>query len=223
MKKIIGLCVIGGLIATTGTAQIKKGTVLLGGQIAGGNYKSTSTGIPVDIDTKNKAANFQISAGTAIKENRIIGIYGGYGTAKYNYYPNSIYQDVRSRNYNAGVFYRQYKNITKKLYAFGEANIGYYGANERSNYIIPITPAGVLQTKKTNGAVLGITPGAAYQVCKKLQVELTIPALLSFQYQASKETYSNSTNSVKENSFNANAGTQSGFLNNIGIGFKFTL
>jgi hypothetical protein len=220
MKKIIGLCVLGGLMATTATAQIKKGTVLLGGQIGGGNNKSTSSGTSVNTESKRNAVNFNISAGKAFAENKVIGIYGGYGFAKYEYAPNVVYQNAKNNSYNAGVFYRQYKSLAKKFYIFGEANLGYYGSNEKSNLN---NPAGMVQTIKTNGITFGLTPGTSYQVCKKMQVELTIPALLSLGYQTAKQTYNNSPQTIKTNSFNANATTQSSFLNNVAIGFKFTL
>jgi hypothetical protein len=220
MRKIIGLCVLGGLIATTATAQIKKGTILLGGQIGGGNEKGTFTGAPVNTDYKKNSVNFSVSAGKAIKENKVVGIYGGFGFVKYEYPPNVFYQNAKNSSYSAGVFYRQYKSLANKFYIFGEAGLGYYGSVRKSNFD---NTGAIIQTLKTNGITFGLTPGTSYQVCKKMQVELTIPALLSISYQSVKETYNNSTQTGKINSFSADVNTQPSFFNNIAIGFKFTL
>jgi hypothetical protein len=219
MKKMIGLCVLGGLMAASATAQIKKGTVLLGGQIGGGGEKTSVTGIAVN-DIKSSGSNFNVSAGTAFRENKVIGIYGGCGSSKYDYDPNAPYFRTKNKSYSAGIFYRQYKSLAKKFYIFGEANLGYIGSSGTTNYV---NPAGTVETSKINGLSFGFTPGTSYQVCKKLQIELTIPALLSINYQTRKETYNNNPVVTKTNSFNANASTQSSLLNNVAIGFKFTL
>lgn len=207
-------------MAASANAQMNKGTVLLGGQIGGGSGKRTFSGTPSVSAIKSNFGNFNISAGTAIKENKFIGIYGGYSSAKYGYDPAAPFFNTKNHTVSAGIFYRQYKNLAKKFYVFGEANLGYFGGTQKTT--LNSIPSGI-NTQKINGAELGFTPGASYQICKKLQVELTLPSLLNFNYQTAKETSTVSTQSSKLNTFNANVNTQSGLLDNIAIGFKFTL
>jgi len=220
MKKMIGLCVLASFMAASATAQIKKGTVLLGGQIGGGNSKRTFSGTPSIPAVNSSFGNFNVSAGTAIKENKFIGIYGGYSSAKYGYDPTAPFVTTKNHTVSAGVFYRQYKSLGSKFYFFGEANLGYYGGTQKTT--LSSVPSGI-NTQKISGAELGLTPGISYQICKKLQVELTMPSLVNFNYQSSKETSTASTQSSKLETFNANLNTQSGFLDNLAIGFKFTL
>lgn len=80
MKKTIAMAVLFTAAYSVTHSQIKKDAVLLGGQISFSGSKSSNNSTPPNTATNNVFLN--LSAGKAIKENTIIGIYGGYGRGK---------------------------------------------------------------------------------------------------------------------------------------------
>jgi hypothetical protein len=78
----------------------------------------------------------------------------------------------------------------------------------------------------SNGGSVSFVPGISYGICKSLQVELSMPNILSLSYLSSKISYTtpapiNVNTTGDDFSFNANL--DSNFLSNFGIGFKFLL
>jgi hypothetical protein len=98
------------------------------------------------------------------------------------------------------------QSITKGLYFFGEVDAVYdYSRNTQGKF--QIGNDGSRYT--TNGARISFVPGLSYSVCKKLQMELSMPNLLSLSYNSVKNesTFSNSLDIIttKSNNFYANA------------------
>jgi Outer membrane protein beta-barrel domain len=219
MKKTFALLVfIAGSIA--GTAQIKKGAVLLGGQLGFNNstsdYNST---VPPNTpqNQKSKGANFGIAIGTAIKDNVVVGINAGYGSSNNENTVGISSFTSTSKQYNLGVFYRQYKSLGRNFYFLGEAGIGYTGSKQTDKN----TPVVNDVTRKSSGMQLYLSPGVAYQVSKKLQLEILVPNIVSAGYSKNKTT-SQVNNSTQDN-FGINTNLNGSPLNSLAVGFRFIL
>jgi hypothetical protein len=214
MKRTSLTLTVATLFTLAASAQIKKGAILIGGQISFGNsktdYHSTRP------DQKYSSAYYNISAGTAVKENTVIGLYAGYGYFRYDDI-NNVYQTVKNDNYSFGVFLRQYKKLAKDFYLFGELGAGYTGSNRSETTTPPVTTTKYTQ----NGGNLYLTPGIAYRVYKKLQVELLVPQVAGVSYSTAKTT-GVSTNTT-EHYFSFNTNLNSSLLSNLGLGFRFIL
>ena len=184
MKKIFLLSTIIAIFNLTTSAQIKKGSLLLGGQVSYADVKSNYN--TPQSDQKNKSAYFNVSVGTAFKENKVLGVSVSYGhfNSDYNYNGNS-YTNIKSDRYNFDVFYRQYKKLAKDFYLFGELGGGYFGGNQTDTDI----PSNNKTKYTESGAELYLTPGIAYRIYKKLQVELVIPQIAGTSYFSSKKKF----------------------------------
>ena len=97
-------------------AQIKKGSIFLGGNIGGSTQKTLR-----DRNKVNDQDNLYISPvfGKAIRENLIVGADAGFGLFENNNSgANSMYSDSRNRSYGAGIFISKYKPIGKSDFLF---------------------------------------------------------------------------------------------------------
>lgn len=218
MKQTSLLVVIIAIFSFSSSGQVKKGSVLLGGQLSCNSYK-IDRNMP-QSDYKRHYGNLSVSAGKAIKDNSVLGLYVGYGTGKEENYSNGFtYFNSRSSNYNAGLFYRRYVKLARDFYFFGEAGGGYSGDDR--------TDTEVLSGNKTKtnevGGELFITPGISYRVYRKLQIELQIPRIASLQYTSSKTTAPTPADSYKEEAFNFNTSLSNSLLSSVGVGFRFVL
>ena len=111
--KILSALAILLIDATVTNAQITQGKYLLGGSVRYSNEQDVQyNGSPAQ---KFFSANIQI--GKVLKENKVAGIILSYSFA------NNVLATYKVNEYSAGVFYREYKPLTKGLYFFGEANM----------------------------------------------------------------------------------------------------
>lgn len=215
MKKIYFLLT---LIATASfvNAQIKKDAVLLGGQLSYNNASNQYSATQPEQKTSGAYAN--VNVGKVYKDNHVVGITVGYsrGNSESNY--GAGYRTSKSDSYNAGVFYRQYKSLGKDFYFFGALNAGYFG--NIINDVYTDYP-GKKYKSTENGARLGLTPGLSYAICKKLQLEILLPDLISLRYSDQKNTYP--LVSTKARSFYANTSLSGSAVNSLGIGFQLVL
>ena len=221
MKRVLFLTAIITTFNLAMSAQIKKGSVVLGGQFAYNdaisNYSSSQP------DHKNKSAVFNISAGKALKENKVLGVSVSYGHFNFDYNYNNngnIYLNSNADQYAFDIFYRQYKKLAKDFYLFGELGVGYFGSNQTDTDV-----PGNNKTKYTlSGGELYLTPGIAYRIYKKLQVELLVPQIAGVNYSVQKrKSFSNSANDSRQNQFRFNTSLNSSLLSNLGLGFRFVL
>lgn len=219
MKKTIAMAVLFTAAYSVTHAQIKKDAVLLGGQISFSSSKSSNNSTPPNTATNNVFLN--LSAGKAIKENTVIGIYGGYGQGKIEaVYPNSTSNISTTSNTAAGAFYRKYKTLGKSFYFFGEVNAGFRGyKQENENKVIGATTT---STYTETGVELGLTPGLSYQLCKKMQLEVLMPSFAGLRYATTKNSGTNVT-TAKGNLFQFNTSLNNSLLNSLALGFKFVL
>ena len=201
------------------TAQIPKNSILLGGSLTYTNSFSEYENLG---DNRTHLLGVGISLGHAYKVNRVIGINANYRHSK------SVFimiprEKVTGKEdvYEFGPFYRFYKSLGSKFNLFGQAELlaGWSDANE--DFQIANTDT---KTKRIGGFA-AITPGASYQLLKRLYVELFIPDILSFGYQKTKYEFEDPSRSEMENKsffFNTRFNNYS-MLSSIGFGFRFVL
>lgn len=202
MKTIILLSLAFLFTAFTANAQINDGKFLLGGNVFFNNQKNT---LVTGQDIKSSSAGIRLRLGKFISSTSAIGVIVDYNHA------DAI--ENRTNSYGIGVFYRKYKSLGSNFYLFGEGNIKYsYGKSENKNNINKST---------INTVSLHLLPGISYSITPKIQMELTIPNLLSASYSSSKLTSGSPQSS--QNSFSIGAGLNQNAMSNIGIGFKLIL
>jgi hypothetical protein len=111
---------------TTVQAQIKKGTVILGGQIGFSSQKTKNDPAPPPnpYPADFKSTNIMVSPafGRAIKDNLVIGADIYYSYVKYGSYQP---QEQKINFYGAGFFVRKYNDLGKGFYLFvqGRGNV----------------------------------------------------------------------------------------------------
>ena len=174
-KAILPLLFVG--ISMAATAQIKKGSVLLGGQLSFSLAKN-NVGNPQVSDQDGGLYN--LSVGKAIKDNSVIGLFGGFGHTTNSYFNGTQITERMYKNYQVGVFYREYKPLGKDFYLFGQADLSYSRSTEKT--VVSGTSGDVYN--KISGVNVGVTPGISHQLLKKLQVELKLPNIFSASYNS---------------------------------------
>lgn len=182
-------------------AQIKKGSILLGGNL-GFSY------------SKNQASLFSISTqyAKAYKDNKFCGFLASYGhTSQIN---------ITQNYYAAGVFYRRYVSIVKELYFFGEADFSLGFSRIAGGNSIP--PSAYTQSDQYT-ALASLMPGLSYAVNRKLHLEIAFNNLASlfYNHQIDKHISGSSTFINKSNNIGLYTSTQLNFLGNIRFGFRF--
>ena len=165
MKKIIGIAVIAlSFVLSNQVAQIQKGNVLVGGDIAGLHFGGGGY-FNVSIDPK---------VGFFIRDNVAVGAYVNFGltTAK---------GSEHTYNYGVGALARYYindpkTNVLKHGRLFFEGNVGIEGTNTKDS--------------STNGLGLGIGPGYAYFITPNIGLEtlLKYNGIVGFGNQATSST-----------------------------------
>jgi hypothetical protein len=206
------------IICCAPNAQIKKSSILLGGELFYYNEKNKVE----NLNQKAEAGTIGISLGKAFKENYAAGINLGLSPFKQtNYLTGSDTVTIRYNRFDIGAFYREYKKLAEDFYFFGQIDGAFIMANQKEDY--KISPGDVKATQR--GGFISLTPGITYQVFKKMQLELTIPNILSVQYLVTKFDSENPQvrNSKREQFMfysNLNSNTSLGWL---GVGFRFIL
>ncbi|MBN8835640.1 MAG: hypothetical protein J0I09_00120 [Sphingobacteriia bacterium] len=199
-------------------AQIKKQSILLGGQLFYYNNKSQVE----NLNQKSESGTISISIGKAFKDNNILGINLSFSPIRQsNYLNNGDTTSLAFNRFDIGMFYREYKKLAKDFYFFSQVDASYVTANQTEHY--KIASADVKATQR--GGFISLTPGISYQVFKKMQLEVTIPNILSIQYLVTKfENEVTQVKNSKQEQFlfysNINNNTGLGFL---GVGFRFIL
>jgi hypothetical protein len=161
MKKLIGILLIASTFyANKSTAQIQRGNVLVGGDLA--SLKFASGGV-FDVNIDPKAAFF-------LKDNFALGAYLNFGL-------NTAKDQSTITTYGIGPLARYYindpkTNVLKHGRLFFEGNVGIEGNNTAH--------------VSTNGLGLGIGPGYAYFISPNVGLEtlLKYNGIVGFGSQA---------------------------------------
>jgi len=207
-------------IATLSSAQIIKNALMLGGAA---NFYSTSNPQTQYNVYQFKSAYTNVQIGKVVKENTAVGLILSYTYS--NQHPKNFPDSSFSKynEYRVGLFYRKYKKLLKELYFFGEVDASYiYSQNSQGT----LQDGSDMSKIISNGGAISFVPGISYGICKRLQLELLMPSIISLTYQSSKINYNApipSNINTKGNNFSFNANLNSNFLSNFGIGFKFLL
>ena len=202
----------------TVNAQIKKQSILLGGQLF---YYNTKIQVE-NLNQKSESGTISVSIGKAFKENKIVGVNLSFSPIRQsNSLNNGDTTTLIFNRYDIGLFYREYKKLAKDFYFFSQVDAAYITAKQNEHY--KIASADVKATLR--GGFISLTPGISYQVFKKMQLEVTIPNILSMQYLMTKfDSEINQVKNSKQEQFlfysNINNNTGLGFL---GVGFRFNL
>ncbi len=203
-------------------AQISKGTVWVGGSIGYNqnkvDYKDTAR------NAKTSSLRVSPSIGIAVKDNLIIGIRLSYGHDKSKNY--SYDGEGKTNSYGGGIFVRQYIPVISRLYLFGEASVAYTSLKAEStsklydgygNYIKENIIA------KSWGTDLNVTPGLAFAITKKFQIETSLNSLFNAGYSKTKNSTDrpNPSNNFNQtiDQFNAGIFTDGKVQFNVGVRF----
>ena len=202
MQKRILLAVFTVTVATAVNAQIKKGALLLGGQLSFSSQKNEST---ASGQTGSASNYFNISPafGKAIKENLLIGADIAFSHGKNEL---SAVQEQVSNTYGAGFFIRKYKELGKGFYLFGQARVG--GGHGQQVYA-DLTSPNNAATVKSLYLQLALYPGVSYTLSRKLQVEAGFNNLALIGYQHTKQTSPNTAADFSSNHLTASSSLSS--------------
>lgn len=207
MKKVLLLTAVAVGTAFSVSAQISKGSTYLGGTLS---YSKTDSDIE-NLNYGQTILSVNPAVSFAYKENRMWGLSLNY------YYSKSKKSGNKLSTYGVGGFLRQYKPLGKGFYLFAqEALSGYYS---RSEYYSATTPE-----IKGFGVSAGVSPGFAFDLSKRFQLELILNSLLYASYgYSSGDSYAAST-PVKTSSSSFSVGTnlsQLSTIGNLGIGARY--
>lgn len=191
-------------LASSISAQINKGAILVGGNLGFSTQKTEVT------DEKTNTFNISPAIGRAIKENLIAGIDLAFSRSlslrdNVNYYENSF------KSYGGGIFLRKYALIANSFYLFGQARIGGYSLEEKQ------ASTTIVYNTDSYGIDLSVYPGIAYAITKKLQLEAGLPNIFSIGYFSRKTTSTQSTTTIHTKSFGASTSLTNGAPLSIGI------
>ena len=225
-KKLILLLIV--FISFYANAQIKKGTILLGGQIAFAELnREAINNFPIPQanpflpNDQSRNFNFGLSIGKAIKDNKVFGVNVNTGYSKQSFYYNLPEKGIiRGKSFEVGVFLRKYKMLIKDFYLFGQGSASVNTANSKYSF----TTQNYNSVTKQFTTSLSFAPGVAYILSKKLHVELSMQNLVSIGYYTSKQEFNNSMiPTSKSNGFGLSSSLSNSVLGNLGIGFRIVL
>ena len=215
MRKIVLLLCSVSFFSFFASAQITKGSKLLGGGISFGRTKSD----PISNSTLTNLTNNSVglSAGVAIRENFIVGgnLQYGHTTYKYTSSTGTTESVNKSNNYSAGGFARRYFPLGKNFYLFGQAGLN-FGINNQE-YLW--SPNGKSETKGWSVSI-SAAPGISYAVTKKFQLELGFNDLASVYYGKAVTETSGAAATSKSKSSSYGLSTSLGTSTPLNIGFR---
>jgi hypothetical protein len=192
-------------IAVVSNAQINKGSIALGGNI---NFNSERS--KYDNGFKETTISFLISPSLMISynNNKAMGFSLTYNHARYSVL------DQKSNTYGAGVFLRQYKPLGKGFYIFAQEALNFMYS--KSNSLNDT----VLVENKTSSVMLTANPGLAYDLSKKVQLELLLfNNFLSAGYSHHTLKGTN-LSTIKSDDFSIGANLDASQLTSLNIGAK---
>jgi hypothetical protein len=220
MTRILLILTAFSIFSISAHAQFKKNDILLGGQLSY-SYNSSNQQYVNGPTYDNKATTgiFTINFGKALNENTIAGItlsYMPYSISNFNV-DGTIPTKYHDNGYAAGIFYRKYKNLGKEFYLFGEVSALYNWSNESAKD----STGKEIQTGSAWSVGIEFAPGIAYKLSRHFFFELSLPDLINVGYSKSN-TKTPQTN-LENDQLNLRTSLSSGFLSNLGVGFKLIL
>jgi len=202
--------------AQDASAQIKKGDVLLGGNVSFYRAKDDAT----DAGGSQTNINVFPSFGKAVKDNLVVGLTGVYLQYHWTSNSSSPKSDNKTQSYGGGVFIRRYQYLGSGFSAFIQGDLNYlYTKQELRN-----PPGSNSSNLSINSINAGFDPGIAYAISKRVQVETGFQNLVYANYSHSKSSYFDSSTPAVQPGLKSHAyslGTNlSSALQNFIVGFR---
>jgi len=214
MKLQLYLLTAGLLVAGVTNAQIKKGDIILGGDL--GFSTSTQSSNQSPDKSKQNGVNISPSIGWAVKDDLTMGVILSFLHSKSESAGNGQTQTID--NYGLGYFIRKYKMLGSGFALFAEGNlIGGYGHTKN----IP-SPGSTESDLKGYNVKLGFYPGIAYFISRHVMLETGFRDLAYANYNHIKTTYTGVTGDSKSSTFSIGTGL-SDQLSNFTVGLKWIL
>ena len=212
MKKQFYLLTAGLLLACLAQAQLKKGDILLGGNVNFAVQHSTSS--TTDQVSKQTSYSVTPSIGKAVKDGLVVGLSLTYSHYKSTSNSTPAFTSVQDA-YGLGVFVRKYKELGAGFSLFAEGDLGgQYMPSNTYTEGYPKPPA-----SKAYAINAGFYPGIAYFINRHIQLETGIQNLAYIQYTHSK---AGGVPDAKSNAFNIGTNLSQAFDNFV-IGIKWIL
>jgi hypothetical protein len=208
MKKQFYLALFFFMAVLSTHAQIKQGSVLLGGNLGFNTEKGSA---PPNTMYQSGTTSFQLSPtiAKAIKDNLLLGFDLNYAHSSSNEQNNPGTSEEKSDIYGLGVFLREYKSLGNRFYIFTQEELS-------GNYSTASLNA--VTVNKGTAVTLGFEPGLAYGISKRVQLETGFPNLFYLNYQHNNSVADN----VKTHSFGLGTNMSSS-LEDFEVGFRFLL
>lgn len=212
MKTFFLLTIVASFFVCSSNAQIKKGTIFLGGDV-GASGQATK----INDATVSKQSSIIISPvlGKAIRDNLVVGLSGLIGFSKQRTTDNA--SKYKTRYYGGGAFVRKYKNLGgSSFYLFGEAaaQLSYYWQKQEG-------PVVVDETKRISGT-LSAHPGLAYAVSNRLHLETGFLNIVSLSYFREKRDVGDPINDYRYSGWSFSSSLNNA-TSSIYIGIRFLL
>lgn len=161
-------------------AQIKEGAILLGGNFSVSTNSDKPDG--ADKPLKSTTLSFSPSFARAIRDNLVLGFDLQFSYAKTPY----LFQMNQTNGYGAGFFLRNYKTLGAGFSVFGQTRVGVSYQDNQTDYSGGTTWE--RQDQRNLGASLSFTPGIAYALSRRWQLEANLPNLVSLSYSHMSST-----------------------------------
>jgi hypothetical protein len=217
MKNVFYTAILMLFVASSASAQISKGKVLLGGNVGFTQYKNETTNTTGYNYPSQTFLNISPSIGKVIRENLVLGVQAGIRTQKAKYLPQNTVS--KNKYYDGGLFLRRYVPLLKSFYFFGHSAANFSAQKGSESYQDQMR-------SKTKGwsTSVSLYPGLAYAITRKFYVEAALNNLLVASYGRSETELKDPTSGsdfYKTSSFaiSTSLGSNAGFA----IGFRFLL
>jgi hypothetical protein len=201
------------LLTSVSYSQFNKGSLLLGADLGFNTQKST-TG---NLEYKSNGFYFSPTVAVATKQNTFWGGFLNTGFSKST--SENPVNLQKNNNYGAGLFFRKYKPVLGKWYAFVQAGV----SATIGKYNTESGPDSYSESKSFSTG-LNITPGISVAVSKKVYLEGGFSNIAAVNYQHSTGSSYNFGNTSKSESsgfgFSSSLGS---FTNNLYFGFRFII
>lgn len=189
MKKMIllgcGLCSLLGA-----RAQLDKGRVLLGGRVAFGSEKYTTTTILGPYTSKTNNQNYGLVAGIFVQRNLLAGISVGYSNKPST--PGASSLEEMPQVFNGGLLLQRYFPVGKGFYFRLGGTLDY--AHGRSNSYSTQTYSGRDTYYRVS---FGLAPGISYAIGRRVLLETGLNDVVSAGYDVKSVRESATGNNVQ--------------------------
>lgn len=177
-KKTIMMAVLCA-VASTASAQLEKGKILMGGSAGFGIRENPGS----SSFSKSRYHNISPMVGYFVSDNLVVGAAFNYGFSKEKSY------ETKNTNYGISPFARYYLNISPSFKFFGELRAGIgkekYTSSDSNDRITTLI--------RSNNYSAAVAPGLTFLPAKRWSVDLRF-SLLNFNRNERKDDSPNSEN-----------------------------